>query len=396
MIIKDSVSGSPLLKCELPKGYETRGQMQLKQYPSNQTIHVEAYANKANCTIAYLTGESYVYEKQKLRPAFSAVPQGPQNDYGAWYATPLSLKDQLDQTAAALLNKKAEAKDYYDLSENMAAKAKAEFNKQISQLVEELQIGASVTAIPVGNIFRNYLLDGGMGIYEDKGRTLAVCFFRIGTEVDFVQGYGITENITGEPFGQASTGPSMLSSASWNIPYITYMITDSKEDLKTFMNFVDSVEMTPELQNYVEQNRLQVLQYQRQKAQMETMQTQQMINSAWAQQQQAWAASDRLRDSIHQDLDNFHNSLNQQMAQNDMRFQTGPSYGESSDDRIQRWRHESMMGVDTYERNDGTTVEYSNYADRVFENNLDSTSHFGTHHYYDDYVPEGWHELKKK
>ncbi|MBQ6125475.1 MAG: hypothetical protein IJI77_00405 [Erysipelotrichaceae bacterium] len=129
---------------------------------------------------------------------------------------------------------------------------------------------------------------------------------------------------------------------------------------------------------------------------METMQTQQMISNAWAQQQQAWAASDRLRDSIHQDLDNFHNNLNQQMAQNDMHFQTGPSYGESSDDRIQRWRHESMMGVDTYERNDGTTVEYSNYADRVFENNLDSTSHFGTHHYYDDYVPEGWHELKKK
>ena len=54
------------------------------------------------------------------------------------------------------------------------------------------------------------------------------------------------------------------------------------------------------------------------------------------------------------------------------------------------------MGVDTYERNDGSTVEYSTYADRVFENNLDQTQHFGTHHYFDDYVPEGWHEMKKK
>ena len=54
------------------------------------------------------------------------------------------------------------------------------------------------------------------------------------------------------------------------------------------------------------------------------------------------------------------------------------------------------MGVETYERNDGSTVEYSNMADRVFENNLDNTVHFGTHNYYDDYIPEGWHEMKKK
>ena len=396
MIIKDVTTGIPLLTCELPKGFETEGQMQTRQYPTNRTIHVEAYANKGNCTIAYRTGETFLYEKQKLRPVFSAAQQGPQNDYGAWYASPLSLKEQLDQTAASLLNKTVEAKDYYNLSENTAAKAKAEFDKQISQLCEELQLGASVSPLPVGNIFRNYLLDGGMGIYEDEGKTLAVCFYRIGTEVDFVQGRGITENITGEPFGQASAGQAMMSSASWNIPFITYMISDSKEDLKTFMNFVDSIEMTQELKNYIECNRQNVLQIQYRKAQMETMQTQQMINNAWAQQQQAWAASDRLRDSIHQDLDNFHNSLNQQMAQNDARFQTGPSYGESTDDKVQRWRHESMMGVDTYDRNDGSTVEYSTYADRVFESNLDSTSHFGTHHYYDDYVPEGWHELKKK
>ena len=55
-----------------------------------------------------------------------------------------------------------------------------------------------------------------------------------------------------------------------------------------------------------------------------------------------------------------------------------------------------MMGVDTYDRDDGTTVEYSTMADRVFENNLDSTQHLGTHNYYDDFVPDGWHELKKK
>ncbi|MBR6261147.1 MAG: hypothetical protein IKR24_06455, partial [Erysipelotrichaceae bacterium] len=100
--------------------------------------------------------------------------------------------------------------------------------------------------------------------------------------------------------------------------------------------------------------------------------------------------------SLSQDMDNFRSNLNANIAANDQRFNLGGSAGESSDDRLQRMRHESIMGVETYERNDGSTVEYSNMADRVFENNLDSTTHFGTHHYFDDYVPEGWHELKKK
>ncbi|MBR0386098.1 MAG: hypothetical protein IJI05_06105, partial [Erysipelotrichaceae bacterium] len=93
---------------------------------------------------------------------------------------------------------------------------------------------------------------------------------------------------------------------------------------------------------------------------------------------------------------NFHSGLQQTMAQNDMRFTGSSMSGESMDDRIQRWRHESMMGVDTYDRTDGTTVEFDNRADRVFENNLDSNQQFGTHNYFDDYVPDGWHELKKK
>ena len=75
----------------------------------------------------------------------------------------------------------------------------------------------------------------------------------------------------------------------------------------------------------------------------------------------------------------------------------GTSYGgESLDDKVQRWRHESMMGVNTYERGDGSTYEHSIQADRVFENNLDSNTHFGTQNYYDDYVPDGWTELNRK
>ncbi|MBQ9153078.1 MAG: hypothetical protein IJ130_04630 [Solobacterium sp.] len=69
---------------------------------------------------------------------------------------------------------------------------------------------------------------------------------------------------------------------------------------------------------------------------------------------------------------------------------------ETPDDRIQRWRYESMMGVNTYEREDGSTYEHSIQADRVFENNLDSNTHIGTENNFDDYVPDGWTELNRR
>jgi hypothetical protein len=55
-----------------------------------------------------------------------------------------------------------------------------------------------------------------------------------------------------------------------------------------------------------------------------------------------------------------------------------------------------MMDVNTYEREDGTTTEFSTQADRVFEQNLDHRNQFGTENYYDDYVPDGWSELNRK
>jgi hypothetical protein len=70
--------------------------------------------------------------------------------------------------------------------------------------------------------------------------------------------------------------------------------------------------------------------------------------------------------------------------------------GESLDDRIQRLRHESMMGVNTYEREDGSTYEFSTQADRAFENDYDPRVHVGTEGYYDDWVPDGWTEGQRK
>ena len=74
---------------------------------------------------------------------------------------------------------------------------------------------------------------------------------------------------------------------------------------------------------------------------------------------------------------------------------------ESFMEKVGRWVKEGFLSqaglpdTVTLHMPDGTTVEYSNEADRVFESNLDSTAHLGTRNYYDDFVPEGWHELKK-
>ena len=335
-----------------------------------------------------------------MQPVFG-VPQtkSGQSETGAWYTTPLSLKEQLDGFASSLLNQKASAAAYYDLPGTITQKTKKDFDKQLADLCDDLRFGASTSMIPIGNIFRNYLLDGGMGVYEANGFTVAVCFYRVGFEVDFIQGQGIYENITGEPFAQADSSMAMASSVGWSIPYITYMISSRKEDLKDFTVFAETINLTDDLQSYIEQHRQKQSQYQRQKAMMEAQQNQMMINNMFAQQQQQFAAMDRMSASIHQDLDRFHQNIHAQAAQNDMRFNLGSNSGfgfESSDDRIQRWRHESMMGVETYTRSDGSDVEFDSRADRVFENNLDSTTHFGTHNYFDNYIPEGWHELNKK
>ncbi len=397
MIISDGKMD--LFECRLPAGYKSEAHMQLQQFPRNQKVLVEAKAYKGNCSFYYRNGEMYLYEKRKLQMPFTFDQQASQgqNDSGAWYSVPQSLSDDIDAFAASLLGKKVKAKDYLDLSGALSSRLEEEFKMLIDEFIANAQFGLSMAAVPMGICVRKYLLDGAIGVYEDKDKIVAVFISRRGFEFDTINMSGIYENISSKPFGQAELDMNTpISTCDWEIPYFCYMISDKKEDLKDFLVFIDTLEATESFKKYCKDLRDQVTAFQKQQAQMENMQNQAMWANAFAQQQAAWAASDRLRDTLSSNLDSWRAGLNQSMAQNDMRFNTGSNGGESSDDYIQRIRHEAIMGVDTYERNDGSTVEYSNYADRVFENNLDSTQHFGTHHYYDDYVPEGWHEMKKK
>jgi hypothetical protein len=398
-IFTDRNTGQPLLEAILPEDFVLDAYLEVEQYPLNQKVRIYGKAVKDSSFIYYQSGDTYLLNKDSSVLYNQYIdPSGSKDQSGNYYTRVFpSIQKELDGFASSLSDKVKTPGSYFEFSDPLREKAEAEFQHQISETLSEMQLGAQISSMSVTTLVRNYLLDGGLAAYETDKGIVAVCLYRIGLESDILQGPAIIEeNLSGKPFSKAEiTYGTVRSSAAWSIPYIVYMVSDRKEDLSVFMNFAESVDLSAQVKAYSQQLHQQVVAYQTQMAQMQTAQTQAQINTMWAQQQQAWAASDRLRDAIHQDLDSFHNNLNQTMAENDRRFSFN-SQSESMDDRIQRWRHESMMGVETYERNDGSAVEYDNRADRVFENNLDQTQHFGTRHYYDDYVPEGWHEIKKK
>ncbi len=403
MIITDKNSNQPLMRCNLPDDFRTEGYLDVQQHPLNLLIKTQIKAERGSCGIYYQSGDGYTFTKYKQNIYYNGYAQPAQqgiNESGYYVVgNYIDVQTMLDSYARQLSSKTLKATDKYNLSKTFYTRIRQDFSREMQKTFAELQQGASISSTTVSTIVRNYLLDGGLNVYEDDGKLLAICLYQFGIETDVIMGPPtVSENLSAQPFAQAEITPGCWTSyATWNVPAIYYMITDNRNDLSIFMNFIDTAVLTDNVLAYADQLRKQVNEYQAQVAMMQSMQTQQMINNLWQQNNDRWAASDRLRKSLSEDLDNFHNDLNQRMAHSDARF-TSSSSGqfESYDDRIQRLRHESMMGVETYERNDGTTVEFDNRSDRVFENNLDSTQQFGTYHYYDNYVPEGWHELNKK
>ena len=381
--IKDDNSGATILSYELSKGYKTQGIMEVEKFPLNMRLKLRSEAVKESCTIHYESGDCFIYEKIP-DPRLKYI-QYPYNDNGRYYSKPLALKEEIDKLAEKLLKNKVEAITYYDLPDQLKKSLEESFHNLVNGFVQSAQQSASMVTFPIGNVIRKYLCDGAVGLYEDNGKILAIFLCREGLEYDMVQTCGVSEQLSDLPYGQTLDNPyASASNCEWDVPYLVYMISDDKNDLKDFMSLVETIKIEKD-----------AIAYGRQIQQQVAMQNQAYFNSLFANQAQGWAASDRLGQQLSQDLDQFHSNLNQQMAQFDARIDPGNN-GESYDDRIQRMRHESIMGVNTYERGDGTTYEYDNSADRVFENNLDNTSHFGTRNYLDDYVPEGWHEMKKK
>ena len=395
-IIRDEEAKTDLFSAELPEGFSVSGSIRNVMKGINRDFEISSVASKEGLSIGVMPGWSCMYEKIRVPSVFGMAPRGETNDAGAYYSDPTGVTYDLDIAAANILGERAGASDYYEVGKSVIEKARQELSESVQRLCRELELGASLSPFPIGNLIRGYLLDGALGVYPVQSGILAVCLCRFGTEADIVQNMtGITEMLWDGPFGSAPAPAGVVtSSAVWTVPRIFYM-KGREDDLPVFARFIETFELSGDVKALSQRLWDQNVSSQLAQARANTAMNQQMINAMWEQQSRGWAASDALRDSIHRDLESFHQGLTQSMAQNDARFFTNTS-GESSDDRIQRWRHESMMGVETYERGDGTDVEFDSRADRVFENDLDSTSHFGTKDYYDDRVPDGWHELKKK
>lgn len=65
---KDMRTGTPVLTFDLPAGYDISCEVREDMYPNNRIIRVEMSAAAADCTIGYMTGETYLYEKKLMQP----------------------------------------------------------------------------------------------------------------------------------------------------------------------------------------------------------------------------------------------------------------------------------------------------------------------------------------
>ncbi|MBQ6586683.1 MAG: hypothetical protein IJH83_07770 [Coriobacteriales bacterium] len=161
-------------------------------------------------------------------------------------------------------------------------------------------------------------------------------------------------------------------------PTFWTMLTDwpiSQEDRDAFMTFVDSADLDP--------NVMQVSQYYSNQFNMQ-LDTMKRVND------ERWNRVSSFAKQQSEDLDRWR-------ADNwNSRRESSGAGGESIDDHVQRMRHESMAGVNTFEREDGTTYEFSTQADRVFENDFDPRVQVGTEGPGPDYVPDGWTEGHRK
>ena len=261
---------------------------------------------------------------------------------------------------------------------------------------------AQFSQVPVSIQCTETIIDGAMGVWSfsknNTPMTLCSAITRIGYTIVITANVGLYA--MPQNFGKPLT--------SWTIPIVIQMVSDGQPDEETiqaFVGFVDSYTDSQELKNYTAQFEQQVTDMMLNQAAMSAAQNQSMINQVLAQQNAAWARTEAFGKSLSQDLDAFRAGLAANSAAMDsfhagmhsMNAGTGFARNpETPDDRIQRWRYESMMGVNTYEREDGSTYEHSIQADRVFENNLDSNTHIGTENNFDDYVPDGWTELNRR
>ena len=385
----------PLYTAFLPEGYNGEAIYKPIQYTNRDTykIYGRAVSEDQKYQFYFRTGEDYAGTVRNNR-----MDCGFKDEDGVIQRSLCPVNDQINEYASELLNKPVTTRFFQPLTKPKLDQIQPEGVRQIRKIYDLAWKVAAMQSVPLDIQVLQTINDGATGIFhlgtEEKPDTILVSLWRFGLDYSFS-----VKNAA--MYGPAAAMQPPVRAWSWTIPMITYMRTTEPlgdEAFFIYYRFLESLKETGTMSRHRERLEEQNLQRGLQKAAFAAQQNQQQINMMWQQQQQAWAMSDALSKQISADLDSFHQNIHQQAQAYDNAHPLYSNNGssESLDDRIQRQRHEAMMGVDTYIGENGNEVEHTIMNDRVFENNLDSQVHFGTEHYYDDYVPDGWHEIFRK
>ena len=182
------------------------------------------------------------------------------------------------------------------------------------------------------------------------------------------------------PFGQHRTDGFTSSYIIWDIHNFSGMespVEPNEDEARDFLSFVKSTDYHPKLVQAIEQTQQMMI--------MNQMQSNQMIMNGFQQQ-------------LRTQQQCFDRSFNAMKSVSDMNFdmtQHRVAADNAAFDRQARRNHESVMGVNTYQRTDGTNVEISVGADRVFQSSNDPSTVIGISGAGPDTVPFGWTELEK-
>lgn len=181
------------------------------------------------------------------------------------------------------------------------------------------------------------------------------------------------------PFGQGSSGLAMADYIDWETNGIYGMIVDApltNENHQIFDQFVTSFTINPAIIARSQQL------------------SQQISNQMQAQQQQTFNTWQQNHAAQQAAFDSYNKAWWDRTQSQDASRRAAYQSKMASEDRTRQNFSEAIRGVNTYQRPDGSEVEYSVGADRVFMRNGDPQSMRSAK--YGEDVPFGWTELKKK
>lgn len=182
------------------------------------------------------------------------------------------------------------------------------------------------------------------------------------------------------PFGQHRTDNLTSAILMWKIYDFAGFISPvepTENEVRDFLSFTKSFELHDHFKAFVEKIQQQLI--------MNEMQANQMLFNGMQQ-------------TLKVQQQSFDRSFNAMKSVSDMSFemtQHRMAVDNTAFDRQVRRNHEAIMGVNTYQRADGSTIEASVMNDRVFQMTADPMTVVGVEGVGPDTVPFGWTELKK-